>query len=59
MPILIPVLGDQLSDCLSSLSGQDTENSVVLMVEIGEETAYVAHHKAKLAYILSAMPPPC
>lgn len=55
MSILIPVLGDQLSECLSSLSGQDTKNSIVLMVEVDEETAYVAHHKAKLAYILSAM----
>jgi deoxyribodipyrimidine photolyase-related protein len=52
---LIPVLGDQLSPNLSSLAGADRARSVVLMVEVAEETGYVRHHKQKLAYILSAM----
>jgi deoxyribodipyrimidine photolyase-like uncharacterized protein len=53
--ILIPVLGDQLSSHLSSLGGADRANSVVLMMEVADETTYVRHHKIKLAYILSAM----
>lgn len=55
MKTLIPVLGDQLSHNLSSLSDQDIDSSVVLMVEIDDEASYVAHHKAKLAYIFSVM----
>ena len=55
MTTLIPVLGDQLSPDLSSLTGADRANSVVLMMEVADETTYVRHHKTKLAYILSAM----
>jgi deoxyribodipyrimidine photolyase-related protein len=55
MTILIPILGDQLSADISSLSGQVRNNSIILMVEVEEETTYVPHHKAKIAYILSAM----
>ena len=55
MTTLIPVLGDQLSLQLSSLAGVDCHNAIILMVEVAEETGYVGHHKAKLAYILSAM----
>ena len=55
MPILVPVLGDQLSLSLSALDGADPADTVVLMMEVAEETGYVRHHKAKLAYILSAM----
>ena len=55
MKTLIPVLGDQLSHNLSSLSGQDIAASVILIVEVDDEASYVAHHKAKLAYIFSAM----
>ena len=55
MKTLIPVLGDQLSHQISSLSGQDKSQAILLMVEVADETAYVPHHKAKLAYILSAM----
>ncbi|APX22345.1 MAG: cryptochrome/photolyase family protein [Rhodobacteraceae bacterium] len=49
------VLGDQLSRGLSSLADLDPENDVVLMVEVGDETTYVAHHPQKIALILSAM----
>ena len=52
---LIPVLGDQLSFDLSSLADAAPPDTVVLMAELDEETRYVRHHKAKLAYILSAM----
>ena len=52
---LIPVLGDQLTPDISSLKGADPATSVVLMMEVDEETTYVGHHKAKIAFILSAM----
>jgi deoxyribodipyrimidine photolyase-related protein len=55
MTTLIPVLGDQLSFDLSSLAGADPADTVILMVEVADETGYVAHHKAKLVYVLSAM----
>jgi deoxyribodipyrimidine photolyase-related protein len=55
MTTLIPILGDQLSFGLSSLADADPAASVVLMMEVAEETGYVRHHKTKLVYILSAM----
>lgn len=55
MTTLIAILGDQLSHGISALSGQDKADAVILMVEVDEETTYVRHHKAKIAYILSAM----
>ena len=53
--ILIPILGDQLSLNISSLADQDPADCILLMMEVDEETKYVRHHKAKIAYILSAM----
>ena len=53
--VLIPILGDQLSSDLSSLDGVDAENAVLLMMEVDDETTYVRHHKAKIAFILAAM----
>ncbi len=55
MTILIPVLGDQLSHDLASLRGADRGGSVVLMMEVAEETTYVRHHQRKIALVLSAM----
>ena len=55
MTILIPVLGDQLSHGLASLRDVSTEDAVVLLMEVAEETTYVRHHKRKIALILSAM----
>ena len=57
MPVktLIPVLGDQLSLTVSSLADADPATSVILMMEVADETTYVRHHKAKIAFILSAM----
>ncbi len=52
---LIPVLGDQLTPNIASLKGADPKTSVILMMEVDEETTYVRHHKAKIAFILSAM----
>ena len=52
---LIPVLGDQLSLDLPSLADADRKTSIVLMMEVADETTYVRHHKTKLTYILSAM----
>ncbi len=54
-PILIPILGDQLTPDISSLAEADPGDSVLLMMEVADETTYVRHHKAKIAYILSAM----
>ena len=55
MTTLIPILGDQLSFSLSSLQDADPTSSILLMMEVGDETTYVRHHRRKLAYILSAM----
>ncbi|RZM12517.1 MAG: cryptochrome/photolyase family protein [Sphingomonas sp.] len=55
MKTLIPVLGDQLSFDLSSLDGAAPADTVVLMMEVADETTYVRHHRKKIAYILSAM----
>ena len=52
---LIPIFGDQLSMDLSALADQQPENCILLMIEVDEEATYVRHHKAKIAFILSAM----
>ncbi len=52
---LIPILGDQLSLNLSALRGADPATTIILMMEVAEETTYVRHHQQKLVYILSAM----
>lgn len=52
---LVPVLGDQLSPALSSLTAADRARDRVLMVEVAEEATYVRHHKKKLAFLFAAM----
>jgi deoxyribodipyrimidine photolyase-related protein len=52
---LVPILGDQLTIDLASLRDCDPGTTIVLMMEVDEETTYVRHHKRKIAYILSAM----
>ncbi len=52
---LVPILGDQLTPDIASLRDLDPDDTVVLMMELGEETTYVRHHKRKIAFILSAM----
>jgi len=54
-PRIILVLGDQLSNGLSSLQAGDRSRDVVLLAEVHDETTYVRHHKKKVAFILSAM----
>jgi deoxyribodipyrimidine photolyase-related protein len=54
-PVLVPILGDQLSFGLSSLRDRDPAATVILLMEVAAETTYVRHHKRKIALILSAM----
>ncbi len=49
------VLGDQLSDTLSSLRDIDAAKDVVLMAEVMAEAEYVRHHKQKLVMVFAAM----
>ncbi|MAA99240.1 MAG: cryptochrome/photolyase family protein [Stappia sp.] len=57
MPVdaLALVTADQLSHDLSALDGLERASTVVLMVEVVEETDYVPHHRKKMAFLLSAM----
>ena len=55
MPILVPILGDQLTRSLPSLRDCAKDDTVVLMMEVIEEATYVKHHKQKIALIFSAM----
>ena len=55
MTRLILVLGDQLSDGLSSLTSADKANDIVVMAEVMEEGRYVPHHPKKIVLILAAM----
>lgn len=54
-PILVPILGDQLTHSLASLRGCDPAQTVVLMMEVAEEATYVLHHQQKLVLFFSAM----
>lgn len=49
------VLGDQLSESLSSLQRLNKRTDWVVMAEVGVEARYVAHHQQKIALIFSAM----
>ncbi|KGE04706.1 cryptochrome/photolyase family protein [Pseudohaliea rubra] len=49
------VLGDQLSFANPALVATDRERDVVLLAEVAEEAAYVAHNRHKIALIFSAM----
>ncbi|TPG12009.1 cryptochrome/photolyase family protein [Sphingomonas oligophenolica] len=55
MKTLVPILGDQLTPTISALDGAAHADTIVLMMEVADETTYVRHHQQKLAYILSAM----
>ncbi len=55
MKTLVPILGDQLTRTIASLDGCDKAFTVVLMMEVWDETTYVRHHKQKIVLILSAM----
>ncbi len=49
------ILGDQLSESLSSLAVIDKHEDVVFLCEVMEEATYVAHHPKKIAFLFSAM----
>jgi len=55
MTILLPILGDQLSLSLASLSTTNPEDAVVLMMEVAGEASAPRHHKKKIAFLFSAM----
>ena len=55
MTTLVPILGDQLTHSIASLDGCDKASTVVLLMEVWDETTYVRHHKQKIVLILSAM----
>ena len=55
MSALRLILGDHLSQTISSLKGCDPSKDLVLMCEVGAEARYVRHHKKKIAFLFSAM----
>ena len=52
---LVVILGDQLSQNISSMDNFDIKTDTVLMMEVTNEIEYVNHHKKKLVLIFSAM----
>ena len=54
-PVLVPILGDQLTRDIASIRGCTENDTVVLMMEVWDEATYVKHHKQKIALIFSAM----
>jgi deoxyribodipyrimidine photolyase-related protein len=55
MKTLRLILGDQLSQRISSLRDADQQNDAVLMCEVVNEATYVKHHQKKIAFLFSAM----
>ena len=55
MATLHLVLGDQLSESLSSLRDFDKAHDRILMAEVAAEANYVKHHQLKLVLVFSAM----
>ena len=49
------ILGDQLSQNITSLKNLRKEDDKILMMEVVNEATYVNHHKKKLILIFSAM----
>lgn len=49
------ILGDQLSQSISSLKGYNPDRDIILMCEVWNEATYVKHHKKKIAFLFSAM----
>ncbi|OZA94361.1 MAG: cryptochrome/photolyase family protein [Erythrobacter sp. 34-65-8] len=54
-PVLVPLLGDQLSHGLASLQDCAPDSTVILMMEVWDEATYVRHHQQKIALVFSAM----
>lgn len=55
MTTLRLILGDQLSESISSLVDLNPSTDLILMCEVWDETRYVRHHKKKIAFLFSAM----
>lgn len=55
MTTLRLILGDQLSETISSLQGSDPKQDIIFMCEVMEEATYVKHHKKKITFLFSAM----
>ncbi len=55
MKALRLLLGDQLSESVSSLKGYRPQTDIILMCEVRDEATYVQHHKKKIAFLFSAM----
>lgn len=49
------LLGDQLSESMSSLAAIDKHQDLVFLAEVREEATYVKHHPKKIAFLFSAM----
>ena len=49
------ILGDQLSQTISSLEGCEKSKDIILICEVWDEATYVNHHKKKITFIFSAM----
>jgi deoxyribodipyrimidine photolyase-related protein len=49
------ILGDQLSETVSSLKDYNPDTDVILICEVWDEVTYVKHHKKKIAFLFSAM----
>lgn len=49
------LLGDQLSESISSLAGMDAREDIIFLCEVMEEATYVPHHPKKIAFLFSAM----
>lgn len=49
------ILGDQLSESISSLQDYNPDTDIILMCEVWNEATYVKHHKKKIAFLFSAM----
>ena len=47
------ILGDQLSESISSLTVIDKQDDLVFLCEVMEEATYVAHHPKKIAFLFS------
>ncbi len=52
---IILILGDQLTEQLSSLRVGNRDADTVLIAEVNDEASYVPHHKKKIAFLFSAM----
>ena len=55
MKTLRLILGDQLSESISSLHDCELATDIIFLCEVWDEATYVKHHKKKIAFLFSAM----